>query len=265
MRRFVFGFWACFVFAGCSAANELENEREDAASSSDALCRRRGCTSNSDCRSGQYCATTTCGGRGVCQRRPEVCTRIYDPVCGCDGRTYGNSCDAASAGVSVASDGECPSVFCGGIAGIPCPGAGTCVDDPSDDCAPPTGADCGGICECQVIALCVSGFHFDSSPAVCACVPDAPTNPCAAVLCPTGTRCVASGDTATCEPIDPCATVRCKAGYHCVANGSTATCEPDATGGSCGSVTCPEGTVCCNASCGWCRPPGVACIQIACD
>jgi len=67
-----------------------------------------------------------------------------------------------------------PQQTCGGFLGTPCPGAGKCVDDPTDDCDPNNGgADCGGICTCVENQLCVRGFHFDSSPQVCACVPDA--------------------------------------------------------------------------------------------
>jgi hypothetical protein len=66
-----------------------------------------------------------------------------------------------------------PGQFCGGIAGIACPGRGTCVDDPSDSCDPARGgADCSGVCHCVENVLCVRGTHFDGSAAVCACVPD---------------------------------------------------------------------------------------------
>lgn len=59
-----------------------------------------------------YCASPVgqCGTAdvaGVCTARPEFCTEQYDPVCGCDGETYGNACQAATAGVNVQSAGEC--------------------------------------------------------------------------------------------------------------------------------------------------------------
>ena len=36
-----------------------------------------------------------------------VCIEIYDPVCGCDDKTYPNSCYAESAGVISFTNGEC--------------------------------------------------------------------------------------------------------------------------------------------------------------
>lgn len=40
-------------------------------------------------------------------QRNAACIQIYDPVCGCDGKTYENSCLAGINGVTSFTKGEC--------------------------------------------------------------------------------------------------------------------------------------------------------------
>jgi hypothetical protein len=171
-----------------------------------------------------------------------------------------------------------PVFHCGGIAGIACPGSGKCVDDPADSCDPANGgADCGGICNCVETALCEKGAKFDSSPKVCACVPEPPVdNPCAAILCAANTHCEVKPvqcikapcpSVATCVPNTP--VVRCGgfAGIACPGLGKCAddpadSCDPANGGADCGGIcSCGEPVVCAKGAKFDSSPKVCACVS----
>jgi hypothetical protein len=65
------------------------------------------------CSAGLYCQHSegaACGEldqSGTCAKAPTVCPKDLLRVCGCDGTTYNNSCEAAAAGMSIRSSGPC--------------------------------------------------------------------------------------------------------------------------------------------------------------
>jgi hypothetical protein len=106
------------------------------------------------CGAGEYCnyaPEAQCGAAdvgGVCQPKPEACDDIYQPVCGCDDVTYANACEAAGAGVSVASSGECGTTdpggeVCGGLQGLGCADGEFCSFSPEAQCG---ASDMTGVC-----------------------------------------------------------------------------------------------------------------------
>ncbi|UJR85064.1 hypothetical protein [Sandaracinus amylolyticus] len=124
---------ACLAFlvlvVGCSESRETvpdgqvvhdaQTGGDDAASSSNDAASGLACGTRggASCDDGEVCIFPPgeCGaadGGGECVARPGVCPDVRAPVCGCDGTTYGNECEAHAAGASIARTGECGATSC---------------------------------------------------------------------------------------------------------------------------------------------------------
>jgi hypothetical protein len=181
------------------------------------------------CPPGQFCNVLDCdaGTTGTCVAVPMDCSDEYDPVCGCNGVTYGNDCLRIRARAAFDHDGACGSgASCGGVGDVPCgegelcdirncalDAAGVCVTDPDGGC--PVRRD--PVCGCDGVTYdndCLrleagTALDHDGACAGTTCIPECRTvgaggrtgwvDPCTGrTFC----RVDCTGCTASCEAVD---------------------------------------------------------------
>lgn len=138
-----------------------------------------GTGADAPCAAGEFCKLPDgqCTGTGACTATPQVCMTVYMPVCGCNGKTYGNTCEANGSGQNWAGKGEC-----GGAVD------GTCCKQDSD-------------CKSNACAgtTCVNGDGL--KPGQCWTTSQCPAGTACkgANVCPCGAMCLVADKPGTCQ------------------------------------------------------------------
>jgi hypothetical protein len=227
---------------------------------------------DSTCAPGAPCLPPLpCEERKVCETC--VCPDVYDPVCGVDGVTYGNGCEARCAHVGIlprpgaCGAPTCPSPVPPDVCNAMCGAGGGTYTTGEDGCLyctcnPVPPLECGAVA-CTL--ACEFGFVLgpDGCP-LCECAPEPP----AQRLCLSNENC----DTATeyCDT-STCFSAPCPPGMACpdvcygVCTPGRAVPPPGPVPGEdCRTTGCDRGLTCVGCPRGtereyMCIPPGATC------
>lgn len=132
-----------------------------------------------------------------------VCIKIYKPVCGVNGKTYGNSCEAGCAKVPVRCQGQCPckpTITCANVRCLPPRVCRMVNNRPVCEC-PKLAIRCAPgyvtawklqngckIPYCKKVTLSCANVRC-AAPTVCRMIGGRPYCTCNGRVCPTGTTC----------------------------------------------------------------------------
>jgi hypothetical protein len=122
------------------------------------------------CGAGEYCdyGRDTCGiadEQGTCKPRPMACDDVLIPTCACDGKVYGNPCEANAQGSDSSNAGGCAPPDAGSFA------CGPTFCAKNQQYCQMTGSDIGGEPDSY---MCVNYPAACMVPATCACLANEP-------------------------------------------------------------------------------------------